>query len=58
MRIVHEKGDKEPYIELIISEGEFSMMKDYMIISKICFINGEITNVGIKLELGENFDDE
>ncbi len=58
MRIVNELVDEEHYIELSISEGEFSMMKEYFIISKICFINGELTNVGIKLELGENFDEE
>ena len=58
MRIVHEKVDEEQYIELSISEREFVMMKEYMIISKICFLNGQLTNVGIKLELGENFDDE
>lgn len=58
MRILQERVDNEEYLELIISEREFSMIKEFMIISKRCLLNGELTNVGIKLELGENSDEE
>lgn len=58
MKIVQERVDREKYLEVCISEREFQMIKDYMIISKLCFLHGEYTNVGIKLELGEDSDEE
>lgn len=53
MRIVQEKVDREQFLELCISEREFHLIKEYMMVSKICFIHGEVMRVGIKLELGE-----
>lgn len=51
MRIVHEMFDKEHYLELCISPREFDLIKDYFIVSKkVCF-RGEETNVGVKLGL-------
>lgn len=60
MRIVHEKVDREHYLELCLSPREFEMIKDYIIISKKVYLKGEITNIGVKLGLevedGENGD--
>lgn len=56
MRIVQEKFEREEYLELCLSEREFDLIKEYMIISKKCLLNGEITNIGVKLEL--ELDDE
>jgi len=53
MKIVQERVEKEDYLELSISPLECDLIKKYMIISKKCYINGDITNVGVKLELGE-----
>ncbi len=58
MRILQERVDNEEYLELSISESEFSMIKEFMIISKRCLLNNKLTNIGIKLELGENSDEE
>ncbi len=58
MRILHERVDNEQYLELSISEREVAMIKEFMIISKRCFLNGKLTNVGVKLELGEDSDEE
>lgn len=51
MKIVHEKVDGDSFIELSISEKELDSIKDYMIISKKCYIKDEETFIGVKLEL-------
>ncbi len=58
MKIVQERVDKEEFLELCITPHEYTLLKEYMIISKKCSIKGETTNVGIKLELHENLYDE
>jgi hypothetical protein len=58
MRIVQEKVDKENYLELCISPRELELLRDYMIISKKVFLEGEITNVGIKLGLDVESDED
>lgn len=51
MRIVHEKLEDEIFMEICLSPREFDLIKDYMIITKKCYIDGEVTSVGIKLGL-------
>jgi len=48
MRIVHESFDHENFMEICISPREFDLLKDYMIITQKCYIQGEIISVGIK----------
>jgi len=58
MRIVQEKVDRENYLELCVTPDEIDFLKETLIISKKCYIAGEITNVGIKLELHVDIDEE
>lgn len=58
MRIVQEKVDREQFLELRISEKELQLLKEYMMVSTICFVHGEVMRVGIKLELGEDYDEQ
>jgi hypothetical protein len=58
MKIVHEKLDRESFLEFSLTPQEYCAIKDYMIISKKCYIHGEETNIGIKLELYAENDDE
>jgi len=51
MKIVQEKVDKENYLELCLTKKEFDLALDYMIISTKCEINGIDTNIGVKLNL-------
>lgn len=57
MKIVQEKIDKEHFLELSLTPKEFDFLKEYMIISKKCFINGKETNIGVKMEIFEEFDE-
>jgi len=57
MKIVQESVDREEYLELCISPREYDLIKQFMIVSKKCYIKGDMTHVGIKLELGE-YDEE
>ena len=58
MRIVHEKLDHENFMEICLSPREFDLIKDYMIITKKCYIEGEETCIGIKLGLDLGSDEE
>ncbi len=58
MKIVQERVEKEDYLEMSLSLREHELLKEYMIISKKCYISGEMTNVGIKLQLGAEDDQE
>jgi len=53
MRIVQENIDREDYLELCVTPKEIECLTDYMIISQKFYINGIVTNVGIKLEMEE-----
>lgn len=50
MRIVQEKVDKDCFLEICISLQDYENIKEFLIISKKCYIKGEETHVGIKLE--------
>jgi hypothetical protein len=58
MKIVQEKVGKEKFIELSLNEKECEFIKDYMIITQKCMIEDKEFNVGVKLELHENDNDE
>ena len=51
MRIVHEKLEDENFMEVCLSPREYDLIKQYMIITTKCLIDGEITSLGIKLGL-------
>lgn len=51
MKIVHEKLEHENFMEICLSPKEFDLIKEYMIITKRCYIEGEETSIGIKLGL-------
>ena len=57
MKIVQEKIDRENYLEICISKKEFSLLHEYLIISESFSVLGDVTHIGIKLELTEDFDD-
>lgn len=54
MRIVQEILDHEIFVDLCISQKEFESLKEYMIVSKKCFIDGAMCNLGIKLNVYED----
>ena len=58
MKIVHEKIGKESFLELSVTPKEYEMIKEYFIISKKIDLQGEEINVGIKMDLNEEFSDK
>lgn len=58
MRIVHEKADKENFLEFSITDKEHELIKNYMIISKTCYIEGGQVTIGIKLEIDREIDED
>lgn len=58
MKIVQERIDRENYLELSLTHKEFEIIKEYMIICKKCSIQGFETNVGVKLEIEAEGDED
>lgn len=58
MKIVQEILDKEHYIDQILTQKEFEALSDFMVLSCPCIINGKKINLGLKVELFEDAEDE
>jgi len=57
MKIVQEIFDKEHYIDQILSQEDFEALRDYMVLSFPCSIDGKKVNLGLKVELYEDGED-
>lgn len=57
MKIVQERIESENYLEICISQKEFHLLHEYLIISESFSVLGEVTHIGIKLELTETLSD-
>jgi len=58
MRIVHEMIGKEHFLDICISERELELLTDYFILSKKVLFRDEETNIGIKLGLDVEDDED
>ena len=47
MKISKESVDKQKYIDILLSDKEVSLLKEYIVISAECYINGEPISIGI-----------
>lgn len=57
MKIVQEIFDKEYYVDQILSQQDFDALRDYMVLSFPCSIDGKKVNLGLKVELYDDVDD-
>lgn len=58
MKIVQERNGAEIFVDLLINEKEFNLLKEFMIINKSVLIFDKLVSFGIKLGLQEDFEDD
>jgi len=51
MRIVQEIFENEHFVDQIISRKEMDLLKEFMVLSFPCTIDGQKVNLGLKIEL-------
>lgn len=51
MKIVQEKVDEENYLEICLAPHDWEKIKEYTIVSQLCYVKDERIIVGIKLDL-------
>lgn len=58
MKIVHEKLGKEEFIEILIDKKDIQHIKEYFILQQPFYLESRPLNVGIKLRVHEDFEDD